>query len=50
MQLLDPANILRRGFSITQHNGKPVTDASQLPAGSEIETTLYQGTVLSVVK
>ncbi len=50
MQLLAPANILRRGFSITLHNGKPVIDASQLPAGSEIETKLYQGTIQSVVK
>ena len=50
MQLLDPANILRRGFSITMLNGKPVTDAVQLPEGTVIETTLYEGSVKSVVQ
>ena len=50
MQLLDPANILRRGFSITMLNGKPVTDAAQLPEGTVIETTLYEGSVKSVVQ
>ena len=50
MQLLDPSNILRRGFSITMHNGKPVTAASQLPEGTVIETTLYEGSVKSVVQ
>ncbi len=50
MQLLDPGNILRRGFSITLLNGKPVTNAAQLSEGAVIETKLFQGSVKSVVK
>ena len=50
MQLLDPGNILRRGFSITLLNGKPVTNAVQLSEGAVIETKLFQGSVKSVVK
>lgn len=50
MQLLDPGNILRRGFSITLLNGKPVTDAAQLSEGAIIETKLFQGSVKSEVK
>ena len=41
IQLLHPDNILRRGFSITRHNGKAVTEASQLTSGDEIVTQVY---------
>lgn len=50
IRLLHPDNILRRGFSITRLAGKAVTDAGQLPAGTEISTQLFQGKVTSVVK
>ncbi len=46
---LDPTLLLKRGYSITMHNGKTVRDASQLKAGDEIETRLENGTVRSVV-
>jgi exodeoxyribonuclease VII large subunit len=48
--LLDPVNVLKRGYSITRKNGKPVTGNQQVAAGDEIETQLYQGRIRSVVK
>ncbi len=46
---LDPAAILRRGFSMTLCNGQFVTDASQMKNGDIMETRLANGTVLSRV-
>lgn len=46
---LDPAAILRRGFSMTLCNGRFVTDASQMNNGDIMETRLANGTVLSRV-
>ncbi len=47
---LDPVNILKRGFSITRHNGKAVTDIAELERGQEIETQVYKGKITSVIK
>ena len=47
---LDPMLLLRRGYSITLHHGKVVSDPSQLHEGDEIETRLEKGTVRSIVK
>ncbi len=47
---LDPILLLRRGYSITLHHGKVVSDPSQLHEGDEIETRLEKGTVRSIVK
>ncbi len=47
---LDPEQVLRRGYSITRHKGKVVTDASSLRNGMMIESTLHKGTVASMVR
>lgn len=47
---LDPMLLLRRGYSITLHHGKVVSDPSQLREGDEIETRLEKGSVRSIVK
>lgn len=47
---LDPQLILNRGYSITLHQGKAVTEASVLKTGEEIETRLAKGTVTSIIK
>ena len=44
LELLAPTNILRRGFSITRHNGKAVTNATDLRSGDTVETTFMEGT------
>ena len=46
---LDPTLLLRRGYSITLHNGKVVKDVSVLNTGDELETRLAYGSVRSKV-
>lgn len=50
LQGFDPQLLLKRGFSITLHNGKAVHDPSLLEAGDEIETRVEKGTIRSVIK
>ena len=47
---LNPANVLKRGFSITQVNGKAVKNAAGLKKGDLIKTILYEGTIESEVR
>lgn len=46
---LDPALLLKRGYSITLHDGRAVRDAAQLRQGDEIETRLEKGNIKSVI-
>lgn len=46
---LDPDLLLKRGYSITLHEGKIVHDASQLTHGDKIETRVEKGTIHSIV-
>ena len=46
---LDPALLLKRGYSITLKDGKALRDAAALRPGDEIETRLANGTVRSTV-
>jgi exodeoxyribonuclease VII large subunit len=50
LQLLDPQQLLKKGYSFTTHNGKLVTSITQLTPGDTITTTLSDGIVDSVVK
>lgn len=50
IRVLDPANTLRRGYSITRMNGHALTDATQAKEGSEIVTTLHNGRITSRVE
>ena len=47
--LLDPVNVLKRGYSITYLQGKVVKDAADAGVGSIITTRLYSGNITSVV-
>ena len=47
---LDPANVLRRGYSITRHKGKVLKDASDLRKWAVIETRLSNGRITSIVQ
>jgi exodeoxyribonuclease VII large subunit len=49
VRLLDPENILRRGYSVTRHEGKVIKDTSSVRKGDMIETTLYNGSIRSIV-
>ena len=48
--LLDPRNVLRRGYSITRHRGKTVKDASALKKWAVIETVVHKGVITSIVQ
>lgn len=47
---MSPANVLKRGFSITRLNGKAITDPATLKSNDIIETTVYCGTISSIVQ
>ena len=47
---LDPALLLKRGYSITLHNGHLLRNAAEVEPGTELETRLEQGTIISIVK
>ena len=49
IQIMDPINVLKRGFSITYSNGKAVKDVSQLEEGAVINTLLFNGTIDSTI-
>ena len=46
---LDPGLLLRRGYSITLHEGRAVRDASLLKKGDRIETRVEKGTLTSII-
>jgi len=50
IELLNPDNILRRGYSITMKNGKPLCSADDVTEGELIVTKLLYGEIASVVK
>ncbi len=47
---LDPQQLLKRGYSITIHNGHAVKDATKLQQGDILVTRTAKGAVTSVVK
>ena len=47
---LDPRLLLKRGYSITLHEGKLVRDARALKSGDEIESRFENGRVKSIIK
>lgn len=49
LEAVDPAILLRRGYSITTKDGKIVRDASMLCPGDRVETRVEHGTFKSVV-
>jgi exodeoxyribonuclease VII large subunit len=46
---LNPANVLKRGYSITRLNGKPIKDTIMIGDGDIIDTELSSGRITSVV-
>ena len=49
LTLLSPADIYKKGYSLTLHNGQVLTDPSQVATGDIITTELAGGTLQSVV-
>jgi len=46
---LDPKNILKRGFSITQKNNQTLKSLKETETGDTIVTYLYEGHIISTV-
>ena len=50
LRLLDPQNVLKRGYSITLKDGKAVNSSADLDEGDEVTTRLAKGEFTSTVK
>nr|WP_202405985.1 exodeoxyribonuclease VII large subunit [Hufsiella ginkgonis] len=50
VRIMDPANVLKRGYSITFVNGKIATGVAGLEEGDQLLTQLADGTVTSTVQ
>ena len=50
INLLDPQNVLRRGFSITFLNGKILKEVNWVKKDDIISTRLYDGSIISTVE
>jgi len=50
LRLVDPQNIIKRGYSLTMLNGKIVKSINQVKEGDLLETRLSDGTVESTVE
>jgi exonuclease VII large subunit len=48
--LLDPQNILRRGYSILRIDGKAVTSATEIKSGDHMDVESYNFTVAGIVE
>jgi exodeoxyribonuclease VII large subunit len=50
VRMLDPTNILKRGFSITLLNGKAIKNSAEIKIDDTITTILADGQIISDVK
>jgi exodeoxyribonuclease VII large subunit len=50
INLMDPINVIRRGFSITLKNGKAITNLNDVKPGDKTTTITLDGTITSEVK
>ena len=49
-ELVNPKNILKRGYSLTLMDGKAITSARDITRGKLLETRLHQGSIVSKVE
>ena len=47
---MDPANVLKRGYSITLLNGKSISDIGRVKTGDILNTTVFDGDIRSIVQ
>jgi exodeoxyribonuclease VII large subunit len=50
LRMLNPEEVLKRGYSVTRVDGKAITDTVNLKPGENLETTFYKGKTLSTIK
>jgi len=49
-KLLDPAHVLKRGYSMTKINGKSIDSIAKVEEGDTIQTIMADGEIISLVK
>jgi exodeoxyribonuclease VII large subunit len=49
-ELVDPRNILKRGYTMTLHQGRAISSTAGIQAGDLLETRLYEGSIISKVE
>lgn len=49
IKIMDPINVLKRGFSITYADGKVVKNMADVEEGKTIKTLLFEGTIESII-
>jgi len=47
LQLMKPENLLKKGYSLTLFNGKPIISTEELKEGDVIQTQLFEGNIES---
>lgn len=47
---MSPQNVLKRGYSISRHNGAAVRTYRDVKAGDRLETILYDGNLISIIE
>jgi exodeoxyribonuclease VII large subunit len=47
---LNPKEVMRRGYSVTLHEGRAVKSMSQLNAGDTLNTLVFEGNIISTVQ
>jgi len=50
VKLLEPGNILKKGYTITRKSGKVISQTDQLKSGEEITTEFKDGNIKSIIK
>lgn len=50
VRLLDPANVLKRGYSITYHNGRALRNVKVIKKGDVLETRLHAAAITSIAE
>lgn len=50
IRIMDPKNVLKRGYSIAMKNGKSVTSADEVQIGDELVIKMYEGEITTTVK
>ncbi len=50
IEISQPDNILKRGFSITRKNGKAIRHSDEISAGDTLETQTSDGIIMSIVQ
>ena len=49
LELVDPVNVLARGYSITYRDGQVIKESNQVKPGDQLEITLYKGSIDTTV-